>query len=71
MERDIDRLWEKCCAATVGPIIGHASDGHSRRRQIKLQDYSSKVGSRYAIPWQGWLLSSEWLGDNRVVGLHD
>ena len=25
MERDIDRLWEKCCAAIVGPIIGHAS----------------------------------------------
>ena len=29
---DIDRLWEKCCAATIGPIIGHASDGDSKRR---------------------------------------
>ena len=47
---DIDHLWKKCCAATVGPIISHASDGDSRRRQIMLQDYSSKVGSRYAIP---------------------
>ena len=28
----IESLWNKECTNIVGPIIGHASDGDSRRR---------------------------------------
>ena len=51
--------------------IGHASDGDSRRRQLMVKDFTDKVGVRYVIPWEGWSLSCEWLGENRIRGLHD
>ena len=36
-----------------------------------VKDYCSKVGLRYEIPWEGWALSCEWLGENKISGLHD
>ena len=67
----IDVLWQDICGTVVGPIVGHASDGDSRRRQLMLEDYRSKVGLRYQIPWEGWSLSCEWVGENKIKGLHD
>ena len=32
----IDSLWIKECLSTVGPVVGHSSDGDSRRRQLIL-----------------------------------
>jgi hypothetical protein len=43
---NIDKLWGAQCLETVGPIIGHASDGNSRRQQLRLQDYMSKTRIR-------------------------
>ena len=67
----IDALWQESCGEAVGPVVGHASDGDSRRRQLMIKDYTSKVGLRYEIPWEGWSLSCEWLEENKVRGLHD
>ena len=36
-----------------------------------IQDYTSKSITRYEVPWEGWLLSTELLGENNVIGLHD
>lgn len=43
------------CLHIVGPIIGHASDGDSRRRQLMLQDYKMKGFMRLEVPWNGWV----------------
>jgi hypothetical protein len=67
----IDQLWAVECASVVGPIIGHASDGDSRRRQLMLRDYTSKSGPRFAIPWVGWMLSASSMDGTTVTGLHD
>lgn len=32
---DIDDIWKVECVDIVGPIVGHASDGDSRRRQLQ------------------------------------
>ena len=69
--KTIDVLWEENYGTSIGPIVGHASDGDSRRRQLMVQDYTSKVGLRYEIPWEGWSLSCEWLGENKIKGLHN
>ena len=67
----IDTLWQDSYGPILGPIVGHSSDGDSRRKQLMVHDYCSKAGFRYEIPWEGWSLSCEWLGENRVRGLHD
>ena len=51
--------------------MGHALDGDSRRRQLMLDDYISNVGSKFTVPWEGWLLSALLVEENKVVGLHD
>ena len=38
----IDSLWQERCATSVGPIIGHASDGDSRRRQLMVKDFTAR-----------------------------
>jgi hypothetical protein len=53
----IAKLWKEECEQVIGLILGHASDGDSHRRQLMLQDYTSSSGNRYAILWDGWLLS--------------
>ncbi len=35
----VEQLWREHCLELVGPIIGHASDGDSRRRSVQLADY--------------------------------
>ena len=67
----IDRLWEEECLAAVGPIIGHASDGDSRRRQLMLVDYQSNEGIRLDVGWEGWVFSASLNPSGNAKGLHD
>ena len=50
----IDNLWMQHCYSSVGPIIGHVSDGDSRKRQLMLQDCKSVQGKRLSIDWESW-----------------
>jgi hypothetical protein len=52
----IDPVWNFEVLQVVGPIIGHASDGDSRRRQLMLKDYLYVSCKRFSVPWIGWLL---------------
>ena len=54
----------------LGPIIGHSSDGDSRRRMLMLKDYYSTRAMRYQIPWEGWSLIGLYDGF-KVIALHD
>jgi hypothetical protein len=67
----IDQLWRQHCEEHIGPIVGHASDGDSRRRQLMLEDYTSKVVSRYEVPWEGFILSASLVDISSVSGLQD
>ena len=42
--QDIERLFEDKLEAILGPLIGHSSDGDSRRRKIMLQLMRSREG---------------------------
>lgn len=69
----MEKLWAAECKQVVGPIIGHASDGDSRRRQLMLQDYlcDDVTKKRRSIPWVGWKLSVLLNADGESMGLHD
>lgn len=67
----IDALWMEDCYAAVGPIIGHASNGDSRRRQLMLEDYKTLSGHRLTADWEGWVFSSQLNAKGEAVGLHD
>lgn len=68
----IDKLWEKHCKASVGLIIGHASDGDSRRRQLMLAEYKAYDGDRLqAMEWPGWMFTGKLDCHGDATGLHD
>ena len=67
----IDELWAKHCYSAVGPIIGHASDGDSRRRQLMLLDYRNSDGMRLSVGWEGWVLTSAMNEHGEATGLHN
>jgi len=67
----IEDLWDKECKDIVGPIVGHASDGDSRRRQLMLSDYRSQEGTRLRVEWDGWLLTASLNEHGDASGLHD
>jgi len=67
----IDALWMKHCYSAVGPIVGHASDGDSRRRQLMLQDFRGLQGPRLRVGWEGWVFSSLLNANGEATGLHD
>ncbi|MCO5558780.1 hypothetical protein L7F22_012367 [Adiantum nelumboides] len=60
-----EKLWPRICM-----VIGHASDGDSRRSKLMLFNYMDTPGSRFDIPWKGWPLSAKMV-DNGIIGLHD
>ena len=39
----IEKLWDKHCKDIVGPIIKHANDGGSQRRQLMLVHFRKIV----------------------------
>ena len=45
--QEIERLFENELEATLGPLIGHSSDGDSRRRKLMLQLMRSNEGLRF------------------------
>jgi hypothetical protein len=59
------------CECAIGPIIGHASDGDSRKRQLMLNSYTCVDGQRYGISWPGWVMSGTVIASGQVQGLHD
>jgi hypothetical protein len=38
---------------------------------LMLQYYTSKIGARYGIPWEGWMLSGSVTDNDMVVGMHN
>jgi len=69
--KKIDDLWKEHCYAAVGPIIGHASDGDSRRRQLMLLDYRNSDRMRLTVDWEGWVFTSAINEGGEATGLHD
>jgi hypothetical protein len=67
----IDMLWIEDCLDDIGPILGHASDGDSHRRQFMLADYLSDSNETYRISWDRWLMSACIDSEGRVFSLHD
>ena len=46
--RQLNAFYEKELQDIVGPLIGHSSDGDSRRRKLNMLQLGTKnVGSRY------------------------
>ena len=67
----IDNLWVKDCFSAVGPIIEHASDGDSRRRQLMLGDYKGNNGTPLGVGWDGWMFTATIEDHSYAIGLHD
>jgi hypothetical protein len=67
----IESLWIQHCEHDVGHVVGHASDGDSRRRMLMLQDYVSNVGDRFSINWAGWVMSAAFGSSGHINSLHD
>ncbi|KAL3684792.1 hypothetical protein R1sor_002814 [Riccia sorocarpa] len=59
------------CRATVDPVIGHASDGDSKRRKLMLADYGDSSGVRWKLDWDGWIFSGVVSPTGDVYGLGD
>ena len=55
----VERLYEQELQEIVGPLIGHSSDGDSRRRKAMLQLATNNFGSRFRpVPTElGFVLS--------------
>ena len=67
----IEKLWETYCKDVVGSIIGHTSDGDSRRRQLMLGQYKSTDGQHLKVDWPGWVFTSKLDLDGNSSGLGD
>jgi len=52
-------------------VIGHASDGNSRKRQLILARYNSTDGQQLKINWLGWIFTSKVDFEGNVMGLYD
>ena len=42
-------LWDKYLRHVLGPLIGHSSDGDSRRRKLFLLECLRRIGDRYGL----------------------
>jgi hypothetical protein len=67
----IHSLWLINCDDSVGPIVGHASNGDLRRRQLMLADYISKDGHRFGLKWEGWVMYGMINEEGKILNLHD
>ena len=66
----LEDLWKKHVEHFFGPIIGHSSDGDSRKRMFMLKDYYSTTCMIYQIPWEGWRLTGLYDGF-KVTSFHE
>jgi hypothetical protein len=69
-------LWTSHCLESVGPLLGHASDGDARRRKLMLEDYSGNEipGPRQDLRWEAWKLTHSMTTVGPLIhayGLHD
>jgi hypothetical protein len=67
----IDSLWALYCEEDVGPIVGHANGGDSRRFELMLKDYTSSVGTQFVIDWPGWVMTASFTSVGYVKILHN
>lgn len=65
--------WDEQCRDSVGPLLGHASDGDARRRKLMLEEYRGATGNypRYNIGWEGWPYSVAILPNGDLYGFGD
>ena len=56
--REIRDLYHIHLQEILGPLVGHASDGDSRRRKLQLIDATSKDGERYEINHENFAYSA-------------
>lgn len=45
--------------AVVGLVVGHASDGDSRKWHLMLTNYCCKDECRFTMDWEGWMMSAK------------
>ena len=71
--QDVERLYEQELKPIMGPLIGHSSDGDSRRRKIMLQLATVTAGSRFQpIPRnEGFVFSCRKEGRGNDYVIHD
>lgn len=73
--QSLQSLWAIHCLQSVGPLLGHSSDGDSRRRKLMLEDYTGRgiPGPRQNLRWEGWLLTHSFTTEGFIHahGLHD
>ncbi|KAL3677704.1 hypothetical protein R1sor_020660 [Riccia sorocarpa] len=73
----VEELWKRDCLELAGLIVGHASDGDSRRRSVQLSDYCRRAATSqmpaadFRIDWPGFSLGCLIDGEGNVSGLHD
>ena len=56
---EIKRLYYRHLLPVIGPLVGHASDGDSRRRKLHLANSTSNAGERYRIDHQKFICSGK------------
>ncbi|KAL3692993.1 hypothetical protein R1sor_006644 [Riccia sorocarpa] len=69
--RSLKREWNEHCRTLVGRVIGHSSNGDSRRRKLMLGDYGSMSGVRWKLDWDGWIFLGAVSGTGNVYDLGD
>ena len=57
--QEIARSYNQYLFDILGPLIGHASDGDSRRRKLHLQDALAQDGDRYRIDTDNFMMSGK------------
>ena len=67
--QNIQRCYSEHLEAILGPLVGHSSDGDSRRRKLQVQIMSCNVGDRFRpIPAElGFIFSARKETDNRMI----
>ena len=70
----IKELYKKHLAEILGPLVGHASDGDSRRRKLHLESAEDTQGERYRLKHHSFIHSAKLCtvnGKTQVEGLAD
>ena len=70
----IIQLYNQYLLPVLGPLVGHASDGDSRRRKLHLQAALGEDGERYRINTENFTMSGKLVevhGQKTLSGLSD
>jgi hypothetical protein len=70
----VEKLWAKNRLQLAGPLVGHASDGDSRRQNVMLHNYycvSNEADCMFYIDWEGFELKAQVDSNGNVNGLDD